>query len=282
MKRLLIALTLCFTGLTGYGETDSPGPADRPPARPFPAASTTNGMIRGKIRWTAARPDVPPLPVARVITDANNVIHMTRPNPHAPRITPDGRLAGALVFLRGPAPPDSPWPHHPVTVEYRDGGPIVRQGAAEPGVIGLVRKGDAVAFRNTEPRFQSARARGAAFFTITLPDERTARYRRFHQPGLVELSSAVGDVHIRGHLFVSEHPFCAVSDSEGGFVIRDIPPGNHELVVWHPNWNPASFERDPESLVRVRLAFQPPWQVSRWVAVTTGKTEEVTLDLPGR
>jgi hypothetical protein len=36
-----------------------------------------------------------------------------------------------------------------------------------------------------------------------------------------------------GHWLVLDHPYAAISQSDGTFEIRDLPPGKHELIVWH-------------------------------------------------
>src|SRR5690606_24802735 len=43
------------------------------------------------------------------------------------------------------------------------------------------------------------------------------------------------DVHewMNAHAFVMEHPFFAVTDEEGKFTIKDLPPGEYELEFWH-------------------------------------------------
>jgi plastocyanin len=43
------------------------------------------------------------------------------------------------------------------------------------------------------------------------------------------------DVHpwMTGYLLVTDNPFSAVSDDDGSFAIRDLPPGNYTVEAWH-------------------------------------------------
>ena len=43
----------------------------------------------------------------------------------------------------------------------------------------------------------------------------------------------------RASVFVSPGPF-AVTDEDGYFTLRDLPPGRHRLRAWHPRFPPAS------------------------------------------
>lgn len=48
------------------------------------------------------------------------------------------------------------------------------------------------------------------------------------------------DLHswMKGHFLVTDHPFVAISNSNGTFEIKGIPPGTHDFSIWHerPGW----------------------------------------------
>lgn len=46
------------------------------------------------------------------------------------------------------------------------------------------------------------------------------------------------DVHgwMTAYVGVLDHPFFAVSDSNGSFTIKDLPPGEYTVEAWHENW----------------------------------------------
>ena len=57
-------------------------------------------------------------------------------------------------------------------------------------------------------------------------------FRRINKPQLVTMKC---DVHswMSGYLHVLEHEFFSVSDVEGRFEIKGLPPGTYELETWH-------------------------------------------------
>jgi hypothetical protein len=48
------------------------------------------------------------------------------------------------------------------------------------------------------------------------------------------------DLHpwMQGWLGVLDHPYFAVTDAEGRFTLRDVPPGDYTLAVWHERSGP--------------------------------------------
>ena len=50
-----------------------------------------------------------------------------------------------------------------------------------------------------------------------------------------EIIEVVCDVHgwMKSWVHVVDHPYYCVTNSEGEFVLNDIPPGKYNLKVWH-------------------------------------------------
>jgi len=226
-------------------------------------------------------PQVPPIEVERLNAVSQTTQHYTRPNPHSPQIdSATNGVGGLVVFLRGIAPELArPWDHPPVTVVMHDQQAMVRQGENAPGLVGIVRRGDGVTLVSGQSIPHSLRARGAAFFTLTLPEPNKLRRRTFTEVGHVELTSANGHLAMRGHLFVDEHPYYVVTNSNGQFQIPQVPAGNYELVCWRPDWRVARKERDPESLTFVRMTFVPPKETALPVTVHAGHTASVVVEV---
>lgn len=276
---ILVALVGCGDG-TPTDAGPPGGPNEKAPAvSHFNPAAT--GQLVGRVRWGASIPEVPMIVVERFAEGGTKVEHIRRPNPHAPLIDPQSLgLQGAVVFLRGIDPEFAkPWDHPPVSVEMHDERPIVRQGDALR-LVGFVRRGDTVAVVSKQPIFHSARFRGAAFCTLMLPDPDRLRRRTLSETGRVEITSAAGYTALRGHLFVDEHPYYSVTDAEGRFKLDDVPAGNYDLVCWRPDWRIERQERDPETLLRVRLHFYPPQETVVPVRVRPGQTATVAMEVP--
>jgi hypothetical protein len=50
-----------------------------------------------------------------------------------------------------------------------------------------------------------------------------------------EIIKAACDAHawMTGWIVVTDHPFVAVTDEKGSYTIKDVPPGNYKVEIWH-------------------------------------------------
>ncbi len=50
-----------------------------------------------------------------------------------------------------------------------------------------------------------------------------------------EIIKAACDAHawMTGWIVATDHPFVAVTDEKGSFTIKDVPPGNYKVEIWH-------------------------------------------------
>jgi hypothetical protein len=118
-----------------------------------------------------------------------------------------------------------------------------------------------------EAALNALQARGAAHFALMFPDADQPLSRALRKQGLVELTSGVGYYWMRGTLFVDDHPYYVRTNAQGGFELPQVPPGRYEVVCWMSNWNLAGKDRDPESALVVRIAFQPALELVQEVVV---------------
>jgi hypothetical protein len=276
MRPIYAALLLLFLAAGCEEATPPPPPAAAPPPVVVPHTAGRRphpGSLAGRVVWRGPVPDLPPVGVVRPNEDGS-LRFLSRPAPNRPAIDPaTNGVGGAVVFLRGIDPAAArPWDHPPVTVELDDERPLVRQGDGPPGAVGFVRHGDAVTVVSRQPLFHALRARGAAFWTLTLPDPDRPRTRRLDRPGLVELSSAANYFWMHGYLWVCDHPYFARTDAAGRWKLPQVPAGEYDLVTWLPNWRVARRERDPESASLARYFMAPPVERVIRVAVRDGET----------
>jgi hypothetical protein len=208
---------------------------------------------------------------------------VSRPAPNAPVVNPvNGGVVGALVYLNGITASAEEWNYPLVSLELNEERQMVRQGGGPARSIGLVRRGDAVTIVSKEERFHALRARGAAFWTFTLPDVDRPIVKRLDRSGIVELSSAAGYYWMHAYLFVSDHPYCAITDADGHFEWPRVPAGDYELITWMPSWDVVRFERDPESTAVVRVVFGPHHEWRQKIAVRANETTTVSTNVPAK
>lgn len=237
------------------------------------------GTITGRVTWAGEIPVAPPF-LYGVPSGDGNFVTKTVTGPNQPRIDAATRaVAGVVVTLRGIDPAAArPWDHPPVRVELGDGAIRVRQGGSER--VGFVRLGDGVEVVSRDTAYHILRGRGDDFFSLSLPAPDQPRTRIFARPGRVELSSGVGIYWARADLFVTDHPYWAVTDAEGRFDLPRVPAGRVEVVAWHPNWLPARQDRDPETGLVTRMTYKPPLERTVPAAVQAGSTADVAVSLP--
>jgi plastocyanin len=94
--------------------------------------------------------------------------------------------------------------------------------------------GQFVVFKNSDPILHTAHAlftSGQPQFNIGLYPGKTSR-KPLVTPGVVKI---VCEVHpwMSAYIVVSDHPYYAVTDVYGDYLINDIPAGSYRLKVWH-------------------------------------------------
>jgi hypothetical protein len=276
-------LVACGVPAAAGCDTESPVEAETQP--PPPALATAFdpghcGAVTGRVVWSGPIPETPPFLYGIPKADGSFDTHLI-PNPNKPDVDPTSRaVAGAVVFLRGVNPAVSkPWDLPPVRIELKNRDVAVVQGD-QARRVGFLRRGDAVSIASAEPLFHVLRGRGAAFFSLALPDPDRPQGRTFDTPGRVELSSGAGYYWATANLFVDEHPYYVVTDRDGRFVLGRVPAGAVEVVVWLPGWTVARQERDPESGLITRQSYGPPVEVKFAATVGVGRPTELAITVP--
>ena len=269
MTRNFLGILPLFLVLVGCSPTPigpPTGVAIPPPIEPggnFDPVRT--GTLSGRVTWLGDVPQVPKLDAVR--TEGGE-------NPLAPKVNAKNQgVAGAVVFLRNLDPAiGRPWDLPTVRVEFDSQAIRVISGNGEPRAVGFVRRGDSVAMASTQTGHRMLRARGAAFFTLPFPEPGQPLNRSFDRPGWVSLSSGSGEFWEVAELFVCDHPYYTLTDSDGAFTLPQVPFGERELVVWARNWNVIGRDRSPETGIVTRVQFAEP--VEKSVRVTVGERSE--------
>ncbi|MBA5870434.1 MAG: hypothetical protein GDA68_10620 [Nitrospira sp. CR2.1] len=198
------------------------------------------GTIKGKAVWKGTIPKVPPL---RVFADLD-ACGTQAPSPVLQIDPATMGVQDVLVYLervdRGKA----------AEAVYRL--PMGQSAAAVPGrtcqfvhaVFPFVRTSQ-VGMVNFEPVLHNPHffnEKQHSLFNLALPTpdrEVTARLLRARGVGLRLLC----DVHVHMNAWAAafDHPYFAVTDSQGRFEIGGIPPGSYTLVAWHSGYNIVTF-----------------------------------------
>ena len=103
-----------------------------------------------------------------------------------------------------------------------------------PRVLGI-QTGQSLEIVNSDATLHNvnAQAKNQKKFNVGLPVQGMKMSRTFNKEEVMVMMKC--DVHpwMRAYVGVLEHPFFAVTDADGHFQIKDLPPGNYTLELWH-------------------------------------------------
>jgi plastocyanin len=178
------------------------------------------GTIRGSIRLAGGSVEVKKLKVTVDQTtcgttkDAEDIV-----------VSSDMGLRNVVVSLVTP-PPVAKWSVAP-TVQMDQ-----KQCVFVPRVV-VVPLGGTVEFLNSDRLLHNLHSAGSdnPTFNRTQPKGRTIPIA-FRRPEIIRIDC---DLHpwMRAWVVVAEHPFYAVTNDRGEFVLENIPSGTHTIQVWH-------------------------------------------------
>jgi plastocyanin len=137
-----------------------------------------------------------------------------------------GHLGGAVVHLPGIEVGKPVLRSEPVRLDNR-------KCAFVPHVV-AASVGQTLAMHNDDPFLHDAHAMlgSRTLFNLAIPKGRTVRHV-LATPGVAHVNCNVRHTWMHAYLFVTAHPYHAVSDRAGRFVLDDVPPGTHTIAVWH-------------------------------------------------
>jgi hypothetical protein len=203
-----------------------------------PAGQTPEaGSVTGHIKLTRVRGT--PLP--------SNVYQPRAVNRHAPPALPE--IRNVVVYLknvqfRGPLPASRE------VIRQEDESFVPR--------VAAITRGSTVEFPNGDPFFHNvfSLSSAATFDLGRYPSGKSGAWR-FAKAGLVKVYCHIHS-HMSASILVLDHPYFAIPDIEGNFVLRGVPAGSYTIAGWH--------ERVGERIHAVR--------------VESGQTVNVDLTLP--
>ncbi|MDP9066624.1 MAG: hypothetical protein M3O06_12265 [Pseudomonadota bacterium] len=184
---------------------------------------TNGGTIDGMVTLSGTAPAEAPIKV----TKNQDYCGQTIVNPTY-TVGSGGGLANVIVYLKditkGHAAPTDP---AVLVNEHCMFSPRV-QGAMVGTQIKI--SNDDTVLHNTHP--QNAES-NATIYNVALPFKGFSVSKPLPAtPGLIKVKC---DAHEWMHAWIMEldHPYYATTSADGHFTIKDVPPGNYTLAVWH-------------------------------------------------
>ncbi len=203
------------------------------------------GVISGRVGFGGDVPAATFLPVLQ-----NGDVCGERVRDESLIVSPSGDLAGVVVELRGVAA-GKPRSDVPAVLDNE-------RCSFVPRIQALV-VGQSLEIRNSDPLLHDAHAwmGSRTIFNLGLPRWRVVSHV-FDEPGLLSVDCNILHTWMKAWIFVSEHPYIAVTDRTGRFSITDVPIGTYELRIWHETLGEKMRDVDVEEDQRVELELVLP------------------------
>ncbi len=122
--------------------------------------------------------------------------------------------------------------------------------------VSVATVGDTIVATNGDPTLHTTHYYGVLRGNISLPAGGMVVSRVARFAGII---SVLCDVHgwMKSFIRVDEHPYHAVTDEQGHFLISEIPPGSYTLELWHEKLGTqqVSVRVEPGTTSRIELEY---------------------------
>ncbi len=243
------AITACGGGEGGAGGEaggeGAPAPAPAPAATVDPA---TVGTVSGVVNFTGSPPAAEPIDMAEeqacaaAYGDAGPMTQNV--------LVQNGRLANVFVRVTS---------GYSGTPPAATGQPVLDQQNCRytPHVLG-VRVGQDLTIRNSDDLLHNINAnpQNNRGFNISQPRAGMTRSVSFSTPEV--MIPVRCDVHgwMSAYVGVINHPFFAVSGTDGSFRIPNLPPGDYVLEAWHEQYGTRTANVTVAAQATAEVSFE--------------------------
>jgi plastocyanin len=220
-SRVIAALLLILTFILGAGCGKEETAA---PAGPLWKPSGNEGAIIGSINLTGAVPAPSKL-------DMSNDAKCEGENFLDDMVVKDGKLQNVFIFVKSGLPQAAfETPATEVTLDQKGCKFLPRVLGIQAGQPLKIVNSDQTD-HNIHPIPQVNRE----FNDSQLPGQKPI-IRKFKYPEAIFPVKCNKHTWMKAYIAVLAHPFFAISDSNGGFTIKGLPPGEYEIEAWHERY----------------------------------------------
>ena len=220
-------LTACSS--TTQKPSEQPAKVEKPAPVYFKVDPATAGVIHGSIAFTGRKPARTPIDMSN--EPACVEAHHGRAFDESVVVNANGTLANVFVYIKsGLEGKTFEPPAEPVTIDQQGCWFRPRVMGIEVGQVFHVVNSDPVT-HNIHPLAQVNRewnhSQGAGDPPLT---------RKFLKPEIMVPVKC--NIHRWMHAFIGvlPHPYFAVSNQQGTYELRNVPPGSYVLAVWHEKY----------------------------------------------
>jgi plastocyanin len=225
------------------------------PTEPEPAGSKyaeldsvpNAGVIKGTVTYTGSNK----APKLEITKDTAVCTHGGQPDGSLE--VADGKLKNAVVAITDPIAQGKKWEIEKISVDNKECAFVPR--------VQIGREGGKVEATNSDQLLHNVNMQvkegGKTLANVALPAPGIKQSKELKEAGLIEVKC---DVHAWMHawIYVSPHPYAAVTKEDGTFEMTDVPPGEYNAKVWHESLGEgtAKVKVDPGGTATLDHAFK--------------------------
>jgi plastocyanin len=257
-----LAVLLCAVVGAACGapkDTGTPGHA---------ASRGPSGRIRGMVRLRGAVPPMRSEPTGKDDAVCGSAVPVTRL-----ALGRDRGIGRTFVYLDGIEGEGALRSAASLTVEQK--------GCSYGPHAMTLAEGRSIEIVNSDPVLHNVHARQAAegglqtVFNIAQPVRGQRTKLDTHlKPGIVTLTCEAGHPWMTAYILVVNHPFVAVTDDDGRFVIEGVRAGTYPIKMWHEG---VTLKRVLASLQQ--FEYEDPYEQTSQVVVPAGGEALLDFDL---
>ena len=221
-------------------------------------------MLQGSVRFVGARPPLPP--AWKLTKDApTDPCASTRASRLA--LDAEGHVGNAVVSLVGV--------RRGLALDVQKPVALAVQGCAFVPRVVVAPLGGQLVLKNQDEVLHNAHAYLGAktLFNVGLSRPGVEIPRRLVRAGLLEVGCNAGHPTEAAWVVVATHPYHAVTDAQGRFALRGIPPGDYHVRLWHPGWRVTTTHAEG------RHTFEAPRTVEKSVTLIPNKALQLNFEL---
>lgn len=113
-------------------------------------------------------------------------------------------------------------------------------------------------------------------FNVAQPIKGLRTKLALDKPGTLVATCDAGHPWMSAYIRIADHPYMAITDAEGNFVIDNIPGGTYRLTMWH---EPFTVTGETKMEEMQKHYFEPPITITKDVTVAAGGTATITFEV---
>jgi len=94
------------------------------------------------------------------------------------------------------------------------------------------------------------------------------------KPGIIKLTCEAGHPWMNAFVYVATHPYVALTDDNGDFEIKNVPPGTYTIKMWHEGVTLKQIYKALQA-----YDYEEPYEMTQQVTVSAGGEAAVNFDM---